>query len=370
MSFRAPRSGNITSFRTYLQAGSGGYAAGTGGRMQARIWPADNGTPARPIRTGTPLSTGSVQLNLIGGNRTALSDSWPLFALTANGSVTAGQMYFIEIQNIDPSPTVNWVSVNAQCAIDRHVTVVRHTPVPDWVMIWEVSSGSSSTYIDASTQHSSSLAGSLYYFPSAEYGYSDGTYFGFIRLEPGNYSSYPYVVNSSSPVRERFNITEDTIITGVEIHASAQTAGDLAITCKKNGATVATTLIHQATANFTTSSPNGNGVYSWYSLDLPTDQRFSVAAGDVLDIEMVAVGSSVWRMSADRTGVDADLGLSAASTYATSSAQKWNGSSWINTLYYSQLCSSCRFATSHFRVILKAGSGTALAAPTNLRIIG
>ncbi|MDX1766310.1 MAG: hypothetical protein R3313_05160, partial [Candidatus Saccharimonadales bacterium] len=75
--------------------------------------------------------------------------------------------------------------------------------------------------------------------------------------------------------------------------------------------------------------------------------------GDTLDIEMIGVGSSVWVMSSDRTGIYSSVDFSKETTYGDSSAQKLIGSNWVNTLYYDHDCSACTFGTSHFRVILK-----------------
>lgn len=367
MSFRAVQSGNVTRFRTYFQSATtgSGYSAGTCGTMRIRIWPSNDATPPMPIRTGTPISQGQIKFSCTNGNM-ALTDKWSLITLTPNASLTENELYFVEIANIDPSPSANWVSVNARCALLDHRTSNPHLNNPaDWSLYWEDSS-----IRNVSTGTHPSLYSGLYHFPNAEIGYADGTYQGFIRLEPGNYGGYMFSVNSSTRVRERFNIKNDMQITGVEIHASASTAGSLRVSFIKNNTTVATGTITESPARYRTSGPNTNGVYSWYTVNLSSGSFFTVKSGDILDIEMTAISPAVWRMSADRTGVGA-FSASSEAMDTDSSAQFWNGSAWVNTLYYNHNCTGCSFATSHFRTILKTGdtTTTAPAPPTNLRIV-
>jgi hypothetical protein len=156
-------------------------------------------------------------------------------------------------------------------------------------------------------------------------------------------------------------------ITGVEIHTSSSVAGSLSVSLAKNGVTQVTKTISESPATYAIGGPNSNGIYSWRTIALSSGEYFTVASGDVLDVTMTGVGSSVWKMSADRSGVDYGLGWSSTATFATSSGQNLVGGSWNNTLYYSQSCSSCAFGTSHFRVILKSAA-TVLAAPARLRI--
>ncbi|PKN25325.1 MAG: hypothetical protein CVU64_20150, partial [Deltaproteobacteria bacterium HGW-Deltaproteobacteria-21] len=252
-SFRAIESGNLTAFRTYFQAATtgSGYSAGTCGTIRVRVWPSNGGNPPLPNRTGTPLSQGQIKFNCSNGDM-PLASRWSLITLAPNAPVTANQLYFVEIANIDPNPSANWVSVNSRGALTEHVTANPHLNDPhDWAMYWE---GSSIQNISTATHPS--LYRGLYNFPNAELGYDDGTYQGFIRLEPGNYGNYMYTVNSSTRVRERFNIANGMQITGVEIHASASVAGSLSVSFIKNGAAVATGTITESTARYRTGGPN------------------------------------------------------------------------------------------------------------------
>lgn len=353
-SFRAPRTGDLTGIRAYL-VGNPGYASGTGGKLEINVWPTSNSDPLRPIRTGEPLSSGQYQLSYTNGYPPSFTATWPLISLTANQPLTAGSLYYVEFRNIDPDPVNNWVSVNALTALKEHQTVARHLPISDWSITWEASTGGNSTFYDSSgSLYPGTLDPGLHYFPSSEYKYDDGTFFGNVRLEPGNWGSHPHDVDSGNPVRERFQIKDRTTITGAEIHTAARVAGELLVHFKLNGTTVSTATLSEQSATFYTSGPNVNGVYDWHSIDLGAD-AFSVAPGDTLDIEMVAVGSSVWVMSSDRTGLSSSVGFSGATTYGDSSAQIRTGSSWVNTLYYDHDCGSCDFGTSHFRVILERG---------------
>lgn len=352
ISFKAEKSLNMTKFRTYFQAGAG-YAAGTCGTMLVRVYPSNGGNPPAPVRTGTPLSSGSITFTCSSGDM-PFASKWSLITLTPANPLVAGTLYFIEISNTDAAPQTNWVSVNARCALLTHVTADPHIAAEtDWSLYWE---GSSINNVSINTDPG--LYTGLYHFPNAEIGYSDGSYQGHIRLEPGNYSGYQYSVTSSAPVRERINISSTMQITGVEIHAAASTAGNLSVAFVKNDVTQVTKTISQSPADYYTTDPNDNGVYSWRVIDLAAGEYFTVTSGDVLDIKMTSVSTAVWKMSADRTGLDTGLGWSATAMETYASAQAWTGSTWYNTIYMNKTGANQEFGTSHFRVILKTSSST------------
>ncbi|MDX1765606.1 MAG: hypothetical protein R3313_01490, partial [Candidatus Saccharimonadales bacterium] len=251
-SFRAPKSGNLTGVRAYL-VGNPGYASGSGGKLEINIWPTNNSDPLRPVRSGTPLSTTQYQLNYSNGYPPSFTATWPLISLTANQPLTAGELYYVEFKNVDPDPVNNWVSVNAVTALKEHQTVAYHLPISDWSITWEAINGGSSTYYDSSKSlYPGTLDPDLHYFPSTEYKYQDGTFFGNVRLEPGNWGSYPHDINSSNPVRERFQIQDGTTITGAEIHTAAKVAGELRVHFKLNGSTVTTATLSEQSPTFYT----------------------------------------------------------------------------------------------------------------------
>ncbi len=361
--FSAEESSNLTSFVTLFRDGAG-YSAGTCGTMRIRIWPSDGGAPARADRSGTPLSEGSHTFSCTNGVLPTVGHRYPKIAMTPNRPLVAGNLYFAEITNTDPSPNSNYISINAMIAVNPHVTVMRYVdPVEDWsLQCWN-----SGSWYDPSFVKYGWLNPSWYKFPAAEYGYANGEYQGYFYMENGNANYYYYTLTSSNSSRERFNIQNSRLIKGVEIHTSASVAGSMSIEFIKNDVTQVTKTITENPATFTHVPPNNNGVYQWYTINLDPGEYISVTQGDVLDIEMTPQGSSIWHMSAERTGRGSghipDTTISDEGWYEYSSAQWWTGSRWVNTLYYNKTCSSCVFATSHFRVILQIASNADSVPP-------
>lgn len=103
--FRASTTSAVESLRVQ-QRGLGGaetYSGGDGGTITATIQTDDHGKPS-----GTILSS----LTFVPGNPAGNWETWPLLTFPSPATLTAGQLYYVVFENIDPAPDSNWISLN------------------------------------------------------------------------------------------------------------------------------------------------------------------------------------------------------------------------------------------------------------------
>jgi len=105
--FRAGHTGSLQQIHVYLMQEHAGYSAGTGGQLQVTV-NTDDGTPAHNP-SGTVLAT----YLLNNPSAAAPSIYFPIFVFSAPPSLVEGQLYHIVFTDVDPSPTANYLSVNA-----------------------------------------------------------------------------------------------------------------------------------------------------------------------------------------------------------------------------------------------------------------
>jgi hypothetical protein len=106
--FRATHSGVLQQVRVYLIPDHAGYAGGTGGTIQVTL-NADDSTPSH-----NPAPT--VHASYLMSNVLSLASPARYFYVLKFASppaLAAGQLYHVVFKNVDPSPTVNYLSVDA-----------------------------------------------------------------------------------------------------------------------------------------------------------------------------------------------------------------------------------------------------------------
>ncbi|MFI5042734.1 MAG: hypothetical protein ACHQNA_12970, partial [Acidimicrobiales bacterium] len=101
--FQASTSSALTSIR-FAQRGGPGYSGGTGGTMRISVR-ADDGS-------GRPSGTSLASLTYSPGNASGGWWTWLNRGFPSPATLTKGQIYYIVFENIDPSPTTNYISVN------------------------------------------------------------------------------------------------------------------------------------------------------------------------------------------------------------------------------------------------------------------
>lgn len=98
--FEAVDGGELEAIRIYVIAGEEGYAAGTGGVIEASIR-TDDGTAAHNP-TDEVLGTATVP-----------HEAFPRLEFDPPIQLETGQLYHVVFTNVDPEPTENYVSINS-----------------------------------------------------------------------------------------------------------------------------------------------------------------------------------------------------------------------------------------------------------------
>lgn len=103
--FKASTTSQLLSVR-FQQRGGAIYSGGNGGTIRVSVQ-ADDGTSAH-LPSGTVLAS----LTLQTGNPSGDWTTYNSYAFPSPATLTAGRIYHLVFENIDPSPQTNWISVN------------------------------------------------------------------------------------------------------------------------------------------------------------------------------------------------------------------------------------------------------------------
>ncbi len=118
--FRATESSRLTAIRVYIMgANASGYSGGTGGTLRITVQTDDGSAGHFP--SGVVLASTDVVHPATGAGN--------VYTFAAPAQLTAGVLYHVVFTNIDPAPTVNFVSVNGLYL--RTPTTPRQPGVPD-----------------------------------------------------------------------------------------------------------------------------------------------------------------------------------------------------------------------------------------------
>ena len=178
--FRASTSSTIDSIRVQQRGGSG-YSAGNGGTIRVSIQADSSGKPS-----GTILSSLTFDPGNPGGNW----EVWTRLAFANAAALTAGQLYHVVFDNVAPSPTSNYISLNIlyywggstprQPTMSDDFAVLYATP-----STWVVQSGETAIF---------------------DLAYANGTHdgMGYVGALIGNYG---VISGASSLVRQHFTVS-------------------------------------------------------------------------------------------------------------------------------------------------------------------
>ncbi len=122
--FRASTSSALNSIRIYLIGPNyAGYGGGTGGTIEVTVQTDASGTPS-----GTTLATTTFTPGSEGAAGRVVTFPSP-------ATLTAGQLYHIVFKNVDPSPTVNFASVNSLYVSSASVPRQPSVSDTDWAQL-------------------------------------------------------------------------------------------------------------------------------------------------------------------------------------------------------------------------------------------
>jgi hypothetical protein len=167
--FQAKTSAPLAGLRVYWiianPSGKTGYASGDAGHYTYTLHSDSNGQPQGTLATAS-MVTNQITEDALG--------NFPLICFPPVGLVS-GQYYDIVVKNVDPSPTVNWAS------LDFLWNASRTDQTPD-VQIWSSWEGGSFGWADDGTYVGSPVA--LFY--------ADGTLQGYGNIAVGSEYSGGY----------------------------------------------------------------------------------------------------------------------------------------------------------------------------------
>jgi hypothetical protein len=212
--FRATTTAALTSIRIYLVDGSG-YSGGSGGRIRISINPDDGSTthaPSATILASTTISPGNpVRIGYL-----------PLVTFATPAKLTAGRLYHVVFRNVDPSPTVNYISVDGLWT--KAATTPRQPGLKDldWGQLVNVGTG----------WHSKPS-----FTPILDLGYANGLHAGMGYMEV--WIRTARAIAGVSAVREVFTPRADVTVGAVTVRVSRSAgSGALTATLKTGAGTV------------------------------------------------------------------------------------------------------------------------------------
>jgi hypothetical protein len=200
--FRAERSSALAAFRAYwLGPDYAGYGGGTGGTIRVTLQTDSAGLPS-----GTVLATRDIVRPPSGFSQ---------YAFASPPTLTAGALYHLVFTNVDPAPTVNFVSVDLSY-VDGSALSPRQPKWPDNDFAALRKFGAGSWAVQGG------------YTPIVDLTYGNGSHQGqgYMEVEVANEA---VIAGSSNLVRERFTVGGGTrTVTGAAVRI-ARTSGSGAI---------------------------------------------------------------------------------------------------------------------------------------------
>ncbi len=180
--FRASTTSALTSVRFSQRGGSGGYSGGTGGTMRISVQTDNAGKPS-----GTILSS----LTFSPGNPSGGWTSFNRYTFASPATLTAGVIYHVVYQNMDPQPNTNWISVNDIFAY-RSTDVTRPPALSSHFAVLDEESGA--------------WAVKSKYTPAVDLTYANGVHDGQAYIE-AMIAQHGVISGSSRMVRESFMVS-------------------------------------------------------------------------------------------------------------------------------------------------------------------
>ena len=335
--FRAVVSGPLQKIRLYWPTGSG-YSAGTGGRIRITVLPDDGSDKHLPVLDGTLLARTHFTPGLNPNSPQSLLDE---ITFEQNPRpLVAGELYHVVLENVDPQPPTNFISVN-NVLVPRPIgRPARWLNDSDWAtLLGRRAPGSSAnrTWLDLTATGS----GDKLIAPIMQLTTTGGASQGSSDMESGSVDpERTYETDASRPVRERFIPSADKRVTGLSVAAVATLAGDLRWRFLEGSRELASGVVRDE-ARFSPHlmghrTVNGEKKpvhvtnFVWY--DAPIPQDVTLHAGNTYDLELRPEGSSRWKFAAHRNG--SGRGFTWPAAFTESRAQHLHGDQWLDTTFW------------------------------------
>ncbi len=195
--FRAERSGALAGFRAYwLNQDYPGYGGGTGGTIRVSVEADNAGVPSGSVLASTDV--------------VHPASDFPFVRFPSRASLSAGVLYHLVFTNIDPNPTVNFVSLDLSWVAGGSLSPRQpNVPDSDYAALEKLGTGG---------WH---LQGA--YTPILDLTYGSGAHQGqgYMEIE-----DTPLAISgANSMVRERITVSGgDRVVTGAAVRV-ARTSG-------------------------------------------------------------------------------------------------------------------------------------------------
>ena len=329
--FRAQHNGQVNSVRIYWQAGKG-YASGTGGTIRLRIMPDDGSGRHLPNLGATPLGTAwySPGTALVAKGKPIFADAW----FSDSKPLKAGQIYHLLMENLDGSPSANFISSNNAITVRPNNRPSRWVATSDWGTLLgtrRYGTQAGFNWYDLTTNGSSS---DNFYVPILQINYNTGAIQGNSNMEGGaSDPKHVFTAKASEPVREQFRPSSNRQISALSVATSASVGGQLRWRIVENGHELLSGVISQWAANYrvvTNKSGSRMTNYHWYDVNLPRTITFR--AGSTYDVEFLPQGNSQWKFADQRNG--SDYGFKWPAAFTESKAQIRRGGQWKGAYHW------------------------------------
>lgn len=236
--FRAARSERLVSVRPYfMTAAYPGYGGGTGGTIRVSVEADRGGVPS-----GTVLaSTDAVRP----------SEIFPRLVFPVPAELSAGELYHVVFTNIDPSPTVNFTSVNLTWMSSSVSPAQPGLPAGDLVALRKFGSGSWGV-VDR-------------YTPIIDLAYGSGAHQGrgYMEVEMSNEA---VISGSSRMARERITVSGgDRVVNGAAVRLARTSGSGNLVVSLEDGSGVVLDSFTVPVASVPLLDPSGRSSGVWVS---------------------------------------------------------------------------------------------------------
>ena len=276
-----------------------GYQAGQGGTIQVDLM-ADDGS-AQHLPKGPSLATVSY------GNIIAQNDNYPDLAFANPAILTGGALYHLVFSNIDPSPMLNYISLDS--LYTNAQTAPMQPSIADANFAMLVRSGTAAWKLREG------------FTPTLELDYADGGSQGNGYMEV--WSTNPKTISGVAMARETFKVSGPArAFTKIMVRLQ-RTAGASPLTLRLE--TSDGTLIEQGTVPAASVLP---GVPAWVTCSFPLSQ--SLASGAAYHLTLSSPADTQYSIFPIRRGLDKGFSDYTAfpdgyAQYTTTGAAGWTG---------------------------------------------
>ena len=212
--FRAERSDTLTAFRAYwLNQDYPGYGGGTGGTVRVSVQTDNDGVPSGTILTST-------------GDIVHPVSDFPLYTFSSPATLTAGTLYHLVFINVDPNPTVNYVSVDLTAVFGELQSQIPRQP------------NTSDADYAGLEKYAGRWSVSSVHTPIIDLTYGSGAHQGRGYME--NEDTPLVIAGTTQMVRERFTVSGgNRLVTGAAVRiAKTSGSGNLVVRLEDGSGTL------------------------------------------------------------------------------------------------------------------------------------